>query len=101
MWPMIIMICVGCALIIAGLVVLAVQARRLQKAAQAAGIGSMDQVREVTRRVQELGPRIEETSLRAKATAERLESLSAATEKLNYLKKELDEATGFFTRLKS
>ena len=100
MWPMIIMICVGCALIIAGLVVLAVQARRLQKAAQAAGISSMDQVREVARRVQELPPRIEETSLKAKAAAERLQSLSAATDKLNYLKKEFDEATGF-TRLKS
>ena len=98
---MIIMICVGCALIIAGLVVVAIRARRLQKTAQAAGIGSMGQVREVTRRVQELAPRIEETSLRAKATADRLRSLSAAIEKLNYLKKEFDEATRLFTRLKS
>jgi hypothetical protein len=101
MWPMIVMICVGCALIIAGLVVLAIQARRLAKAAQAAGITSMDQAKDVARRVQNLGPRIEETSLRAKATAERLQSLSAATEKLNYLKKEFDEATGMVIRFKS
>ncbi len=101
MWPMIIMICVGCALIIAGLVVAAIRAARLVKAARASGIDSMDQAKDVARRVQALGPRIEETSRRAKATAERLESLSAATEKLNYLKQQFDETVGFVIKLKS
>jgi hypothetical protein len=98
---MIVMICVGCVLAIAGLVVAAVRAGRLVKAAQAAGIRSKDDVQEVVRRVQELTPRIEETSRRAKATSDRLQSLSVATEKLSYLKKEFDEATWIFTRLKS
>jgi hypothetical protein len=98
---MIIMICVGCVLGIAGLVIAAVRAGRLVKAAQAAGIHSKDDVQEVVRRVQELTPRIEETSRRAKVTADRLQSLSVATEKLSYLKNEFDEATGIFTQLKS
>jgi len=98
---MIIMICVGCALGIAGLIVAAVRASRLVKAAKAAGINSMEDMREVTRRAQELAPRIEETSRRAKASADGLQNLSVATEKLSYLKKEFDEATGVFNRLKS
>jgi hypothetical protein len=98
---MIIMICVGCALGIAGLVALGVRAGRLAKAAKAAGIGSRDDLQEVTRRVQELGPRIEETSRRAKVTADNLQDLTAAIDKLAYLKQEFDEATGVFNRLKS
>ena len=98
---MIIMICVGCALLIAGLAVAAIQASHLVKAARASGINSLDEAKDVARRVQELGPRIEETSLRAKATAERLESLSAATGRLSYLYKQIDESVGFLFRLKS
>ena len=101
MWPMIIMICVGCALFIAGLVVVAIQAARLVKAARASGINSLDEAKDVARRVQALGPRMEETSRRAKATAERLESLSAATGRLNYLYEQFDETVGFIFRLKS
>jgi cystathionine beta-lyase/cystathionine gamma-synthase len=98
---MIIMICVGCAIGIAGLVFAGIRAWRLVKAAQAAGIHSKKDAEEVARRVQELGPRIEETSRRAQATADNLQSLSASVEKLNYLKNEFDEAIWFFTRLKS
>jgi hypothetical protein len=98
---MIIMICVGCVIGIAGLVIAAVRASKLMKAAQAAGINSRADLQEVTRRVQELAPRIEETSRRAQVTAANLQSLSVEAEKLNYLKKEFDEATGIVLKLKS
>jgi hypothetical protein len=98
---MIIMICVGCAIGIAGLVLAAVRGARLAKAAQAAGISSRKDVEEVARRIQELGPRIEKTSQKAQVTATNLQSLSASVDKLNYLKGEFDEAIWFLTRIKS
>ena len=101
MWPMIIMICVGCVVGIAGLVMAAIQAGRLVKAAQAAGISSRNDVQELTRRVQALGPRIEETARRAQVAAENAQELKVAADKLNYLREEVDEAAWLFTRLKS
>lgn len=98
---MIIMICVGCALILAGLAVLGYRAIKLARAVRAAGLSSTDQVHAVMRRGQELAPRMERLATKQKVVAERLHSLSATTNELNYLKDQLDEATGHLSKLKS
>ena len=98
---MIIMICVGCALIIAGLAFVGYRAFRLFKAARNAGISSMDEVQVVIARAQRLAPKVEQLADRQKVVAERLQSLSATTGSLNYLKDQLDQATGRLYKLKS
>jgi hypothetical protein len=92
---MIVMICIGCAFVIAGFAVLGHYAYRLMKAAKKAGIDSMNDVQEIIRRARALEPRLREIQ------AERLESISATTNKLNYLKDELDRSTGRLSKLKS
>jgi hypothetical protein len=98
---MIIMICVGCALIVAGLVVLGYRAARLARTARDAGLSSMDQVQAVMRRGQDLVPRLQELEIGQRVVAERLRSLSATTAELSYLKDEIDRATGHLSKLKS
>ena len=98
---MVILICVGVALGLAGVIYVAVTGLRLMKAARKAGIDSMDKVRIVTRKVEGLGPRLAEMQSRQQALAERMKDLSASASKLNYLKDELDRATGNLTHLKS
>ncbi len=95
------MICIGCALGIAGLVVAGSQLLRLVKAARKAGIDSMADVQEIIRRARGLEPRVREIQEKQKVVAERLRYLSATTSKLNYLKEEFDRATGHISKLKS
>ena len=98
---MIIMICVGCALIVAGLVVLGYRAIGLVRAARDAGLSSMDEVQTVMRRGQGLVTRVQKLEIGQKVVAERLRSLSATTSELTYLRDELDRATGRLSKLKS
>ena len=98
---MIVMICVGCAAIIAGLAALGIQAYRLAKNARRAGLASIGQAQAVVRRGEQLVPRIQEFGEKQKELAERLEHLSATSRQLNYLKDSLDDATGHLSSLKS
>ncbi len=98
---MIVMICVGCAAIIAGLAALGVQAFRLAKTAKAAGMASMGEIQAVVRRAEQLGPRMQEFAEKQKDVAERLQRLSATSENFTYLVDSLDEATGRVSNLKS
>jgi hypothetical protein len=97
---MVVLICVGVALIVAGLVYVAITGARLAKAAQKAGVNSMDDVRIIMRKAEGLGPRIKEMTEKQQILAERMRSLSASAAKLNYLKGEFDRATGGITHLK-
>jgi type VI protein secretion system component VasK len=98
---MIVLICIGCALLLTGLVFLAVSALGLVKAGRRAGISSKDQVQEVIRRSQALAPKVRELATKQKAVAETLRSVSATTNELNYLKDEIDRTTGHLSGLKS
>jgi hypothetical protein len=98
---MIIMICLGCAAGLAGLAFVAYRGFILAKAAKKIGIGSIAELQVITRRVQDLGPRLTEIAAKQKVVAERLEDLSTTTKKLNYLRDELDAATGHISSLKS
>lgn len=97
---MVVLICVGVALMLAGLIYTAVAGVRLVKAAKKAGINSMDEVRIVIRKVEGLAPRVREITEKQHIVAERLQDLSDSTSKLNYLKDELDRATGHLSHLK-
>jgi hypothetical protein len=97
---MVVLICVGVALMLAGLIYAAVAGIRLVKAAQRVGIDSMDKVRIVMRKVEGLGPRFRELSEKQAIVSERLEDLSATASKINYLRDEFDRATAHVTHLK-
>jgi hypothetical protein len=99
--PAIILICVGCALMLGGLVYTGLKAVALIKAARKVGINNMADVQEVIGRVQRLEPRFRELEKNQAALAESLQRLSEETETLNYLRKELDRATGSLSSLKS
>ena len=99
--PAIILICVGCALILGGLAFAAVKAVALVKAARKAGINNMADVQEVIGRVQRLEPRFRELEKNQAALAESLQSLTAEADVLNYLREQLDRATGHLSSLKS
>jgi len=99
--PAIILICVGCALILGGLVFVALKAVALIKAARKAGINNMADVQEVIGRVQRLEPRFRELEKNQAALAASLQRLADEAEVLNYLREELDRATGGLSRLKS
>jgi predicted nuclease with TOPRIM domain len=99
--PAIILICVGCALMLGGLVFAGLKAVALMKAAQKAGINNMTDVQEVIGRVQRLEPRFRDLEKNQAALAESLQRLSAETEALNYLREELSRATGNLSSLKS
>ena len=99
--PAIIMICVGCALIVAGLVYLVIKAVALIKAARKVGINNMADVQEVIGRVQRLEPRFRELAKNQATLAESLQKISAEAATLNYLKEELNRATGNLSSLKS
>jgi exonuclease VII small subunit len=99
--PAIIMICVGCSLIVAGLVFVIVKLVALLRAARKAGINNMADIQEVVGRVQRLEPRFRELEKNQAALAESLRKLQAEAAILNYLKEELDQATGHLSSLKS
>ncbi len=99
--PAIILICVGCALILGGLVYLGLKVAALIKAARKVGINNVADIQEVVGRVQRLEPRFRELEKNQAALAESLQRLSAETAALNYLREELDRATGHLSSLKS
>jgi hypothetical protein len=99
--PAIILICVGCALILGGLVFIAVKAVALVKAARKVGINNTADLQEVIGRVQRLEPRFRELEKNQAALTESLQRLSAEAEVLNYLREELDRAAGGLSGLKS
>ena len=78
---MIVMICLGCALVLAGLAFLSYCAFGLMKTAKQAGISSRAQMQEVMGRAQRLAPRFRELETKQKAVAEKLASFSATTGK--------------------
>lgn len=98
---MIVLICLGCALFLAGLIVLAIKAVGLLKAARQAGISSADHVREVMRRSQDIAPKARALATKQQVVAETLKSVSATTDELGSLKDEIDRATGHLSGLKS
>lgn len=98
---MIVLICVGCALLIAGLMAVGLPAYRLSKAARKAGIASKADVEEVRRRIRAVEIRAREVQKRQEVVAEGLRRLSATTDQLAYLKAEYDRSVGRLFRLKS
>ncbi len=98
---MVVLICVGCALGIAGLVFAGLGARTLIIAARKAGVDSAQELAVVMRKIQDLPGRLRELQRKQAVVAERLKSLSATTGKLRYLGDELDRATGGLSHLKS
>jgi hypothetical protein len=98
--PAIILICIGCALILAGLVYLVLKIIGLLKAARKVGLNSLTDVQLVMRKVQGLEPRFRALERNQVTLTESLQKLSAETAKLSYLKEELEKATGHITSLK-
>jgi hypothetical protein len=99
--PAIVLICIGCAMILGGLVYVALKLRTLMKAAHKAGINNMADVQEIIGRVQRLEPRFRELERNQAALAESLQRLQAEAEVLNYLREQLVDATGALTSFKS
>ena len=97
---MVVLICIGGALILAGLIYVAIAGFRLAKAAQKAGVDSMNDVRIIMRKAEGLGPRVREITEKQQVLSERMKDLTASAAKLNYLKNEFDRATGNITHLK-
>lgn len=98
--PAIILICIGCALILAGLAFLIVKIVGLVRAARKVGLNSMTDVQIVVRKVQGLEPRFRQLEKNQTALTESLQKLSAEMSALGYLKDELDRATGHIRSLK-
>jgi hypothetical protein len=99
-YPAIILICIGCALILGGLIYLAVTIVRLIKAARKVGITSMTDMQIVMRKVQGLEPRFQELERNQAALAESMQRLAGTASKLGYLRDELDKATGHISSIK-
>ncbi len=96
----IILICIGCALILAGFVYLGVVIVRLIRAARAVGIKNMDDGQIVVRKAEGLEPRFRRLERNQTALMDSLQKLSEETSKLTYLKDELDKAAWHITSLK-
>jgi len=88
---MVIMICVGLAIGLAGAILVAQRTYRLNKAIKAI---DRQRIENVSRRIQELTPRIEETKAKQAELAERLKELEIANKRLTYLREQLNIATG-------
>ena len=99
--PAIILICIGCALILAGLAFLIVKIVGLVKAARKVGLNSMTDVQIVIRKVQGLEPRFRALENNQTTLTDSLQKLSTEAAALSYLKNELDQATGHIGDLKS
>jgi type II secretory pathway pseudopilin PulG len=78
---MVVLICVGSALGIAGLTVAGYRAWRLMKTARAAGISSRAHLQQVMGRAARLAPRLRSLEAKQKAVAEGLERLSTTARK--------------------
>lgn len=99
-YPAIILICIGCALIVGGLIYAVVALVRVIKAARKVGIDSMTDVQLVMRRVQGLEPRFKELERNQAVLAESIQRLSEQASRLEYLGDELDKATGRIRSIK-
>jgi len=73
---MVVLICVGCGLGLAGLIALAYEAVRLIRTARKAGFSSRAHVQEVMGRVQRLAPRFRDLEVKQRALAEKFSSFS-------------------------
>lgn len=73
---MVVLICVGTGMGLAGLSFLGYRVFTLVKAGKDTGIKSKAQVQEITGRVQRLAPRIRDLQAKQEAVAEKLSSLS-------------------------
>jgi hypothetical protein len=80
---MVVLICLGCGLALAGLAVMGYRMRKLKKVAGEAGVSSRAQLQEVMGRARRLEPRFRELAVRQKAVAEKLERLSATARKFH------------------
>ncbi len=98
--PAIVLVCVGGALILAGVAYLVITIVRLVRAARKVGIDSLTDVQVFMRKVQNLEPRFRELEKNQLVLTENLRKLTTETAKLNYLKDELDEATWHITKIK-
>jgi hypothetical protein len=78
---MVVLICVGCAAVLAGLGVTAYRGIKLMKSARAAGVKSRTEAQQIVGRVQRLGPRLREMEAEQRAVAEKLASLSTTAQK--------------------
>jgi hypothetical protein len=74
---MVVLICVGCALGLAGLAVLGFHALVFLKTARDAGVSSRAHAQEIMGRAQRLGPRFRDLKRKQKAVTEGLARLSA------------------------
>jgi len=88
---MVIMICVGLAIALAGAVYVGTRGYRLSKALKAV---DMERIQSVSRRIQELTPRLEETKAKQADLAARMKELEIASKRLAYLRSEFDAASG-------
>jgi hypothetical protein len=100
-YPAIILICIGCALILAGLIYVIVAVVRLLKGARKVGLNSITDVQIVIRKVQGLEPRFQELERNQAIVAESIQKLADEASKLGYLKDELDKATGHISGIKT
>ncbi len=73
---MVVFICLGSALGIAGLAVAGYWAWRLMKAGRAAGVSSRAHAQQIAGRAARLAPKVRELEAKQKAVAQKLESLS-------------------------
>ena len=73
---MVVCICVGCALFIAGAAFAGYRMRSLSKTAREAGLSTRTQVQQVVGRAQRLAPRIRELEAKQKAVAESITRLT-------------------------
>lgn len=95
---MIALIAFGCALLIAGLGVVAYSAFRLIRLARAVGIRSSHDLERVMLQARALSERLREVEGRQAALSERLERLSDSAARLSYLKDEFDRSVGRLLR---
>lgn len=86
---MVVLICVGSGMAIAGLGVAGYRVRKLVKGVRASQVASKAQVQQITGRVQRLGPRLRELDAKQRAVTEKLESISATAQMLTGSKVEV------------
>jgi hypothetical protein len=98
---MIVMICVGCAPALAGLIYLAVRAISLIRIAKKAGVALSTQVQALLRGGRLLAPRIQELQQKQMGMADQLQRVSAATNDFLVLRDEVTKVTSFVTHIKS
>jgi len=78
---MVVLICVGCALVLAGLGYAGYQGWRLVKASREVQGFSKNRVQQIAGRVQRLAPRLRDLEAKQKAVTESIERLSTTASK--------------------